>query len=249
MSDWLVNKKNGVAYLTEPLSVFEELYIEVRDKENRVYPDEFIRQLPDVPKGHRHYNEWQKRKRTLKRFLSHLKNRKTNSILEIGCGNGWLTQQIAPFASQVHGLDVGQYELEQAARCSSYKNVTYVCCSDWQLLPESSFDLIVFAGSFQYFEIGSEFWKQLFRCLKDNGEIHILDTPFYSEKESSLAKERSENYFTLLGNKQAINYYHHQQWSKLKGKIEVKYTPNKLSSLFRNRSPFPWVIIYPKPEE
>lgn len=246
MNDWLVNMRNGVAYLTEPKSGFEELYLEVREKESRVYSDELVRQLPDVPKGHIHFKEWQKRRWTLHRFIPYLQRRKNCAILEIGCGNGWLTQQMAPYADSVYGLDVGQHELEQAARCSTHPNASYICCDDWRLLPEASFDTIVFAGSFQYFESTTEFWDQLFRCLKINGEIHILDTPFYASLETGNAKKRSENYFSQLGSSQASTYYHHHSWSDLPKNVRVKYTPNKLSLLFRKRSPFPWLIIYPE---
>lgn len=244
MIDWLINKSKGVAYLTQPLSHFEEAYIDVRSKEDRVHDDAFVKKLPNVPKEHPHYKEWQKRKWTLAKFLKHLKQDNSKVVLEIGCGNGWLSQELAPYSKTVFGLDVGQLELEQAVRCSVNSNVHYICCSDWDLLPEAHFDRIVFAGSFQYFEITPQFWKQLYRLLKVNGEIHILDTQFYSKKDTKDAKRRSEDYFSKIGNNSASNYYHHHDWKTLPEGFKTNYIPNKLNKIFRNRSPFPWICVY-----
>ena len=244
MNDWLINMKNGVAYLTPPSNDFEQAYIDVRSKENRVHDDVFVKNLPNVPKTHPHYKEWEKRKWTLSKFLKYLKQDSPKSILEIGCGNGWLSQQIAPHSKSVFGLDVGQLELEQAARCSVHENVHYLCCSDWNLLPETQFDRIVFAGSFQYFEITPHFWKQLYRLLKVDGEIHILDTQFYSKVDTEGAKKRSEDYFSKIGNANASDYYYHQDWDALPENFVTKYIPSQLNKVFRNRSPFPWVCVY-----
>ncbi len=240
---WLTNKQNGVHYLTAPLSQFEAAYSTVRTLENRLLSDDEVVRLPHSSSRPM---EWEKRTWTLKRFENFLQKTKRNRVLDIGCGNGWFTQRLCHFSKEVYGLDVGQYELEQAARC--FQAPTFICCSDWSLLPAHSFDLITFNGSLQYFQLNEEFWQSLFRLLTPNGIIHVLDTPIYTQAEVSKAKGRSLEYFTQLGVPNASDYYQHLTWSEFPSKqLTVHYQPSGLlNRLNHKRSPFPWVSIQAK---
>lgn len=235
--------KNGVYYLTEPLADFESTYIEVRSIEQRVHNDDFVRQLPNVPKGHPHAKEWKKRAHTLQNFSKFLADNKPMQVLDIGCGNGWFTERVANYCENIIAIDVGAQELEQAARCSTQNHVKYACCSDWNKLPEASFDLIYFSGSFQYFTHDEHFWQSLKRLLTPNGEIHVLDTPFYPKHQIDGAKERSARYFSSVGVSKASDYYHHAAWEDLPSHKELLYQPTILNKVFRDRSPFPWVRV------
>ena len=69
---------------------FEKIYIALREKENRLYTDDQVEQLPFIKSSHIHSAEWAIRKRSTARLLNHLKkSRRQLTILEIGCGNGW----------------------------------------------------------------------------------------------------------------------------------------------------------------
>lgn len=243
--DFLIDNRNGVFYITEPKSEFEQSYVAVRTKENRLLSDELVKKLPFLPKNQSHAKEWKKRKNTLRRFLNYSKNQKNQKILEVGCGNGWFTNQIAKNSIYTIGLDVGQTELNQASRCFSTENVHFLCCNDLSLLPDSTFDCIVFNASIHYFELTSSFWNNLKRLLTKNGEIHILDSPIYSLRELKDAKIRSENYFNSLDEKEAINYYHPFTWKDLPSGYKRLFKPNKwVNYILKNRSPFPWIVIY-----
>lgn len=101
--------------------LFERKYIEIRDLENRLYTDEEILKLPDLPMEHPLYKEWQARKQLFNRLYKHLAGRRRSlDILEIGCGNGWCSHQMAeiPYANVI-GLDINFTELQQAARVFS----------------------------------------------------------------------------------------------------------------------------------
>ena len=74
-----------------PAADFETLYLQLREKEGRVYPDEHVALLPDVSTTHPHYKEWLVRQESSQKLLRWLKKKKKPlDILEIGCGNGWL---------------------------------------------------------------------------------------------------------------------------------------------------------------
>lgn len=242
--DWLTNIENGVAYLTPPNQDFEELYIQVRETENRVHSDEFVKTLPNVLQTHPHFNEWNKRNWTLQKFKQYLDKENSTSILEIGCGNGWFSNAIATKNRQVFGLDVGKTELEQASRCFAADNIHFLCCTNLEILPENTFDFIVFNASIQYFDLSDSFWKMILQKIKGNGEIHILDSPFYSENEREEAKKRTRSYFNSIDCDEAENYYKHLLWNELPSNSEIICKPNKIrNKLNKNRSPFPWIKI------
>ncbi|MES2557644.1 MAG: methyltransferase domain-containing protein [Bacteroidota bacterium] len=244
MIDYLPEPQNGVHYLTPPKTAFEEVYIRLRTKEQRVHDDAFVRQLPAVPDSHPHVREWNMRRKTQERFCAFLATKNKPTVLDIGCGNGWFTAKIAPYASDIAGVDVGEEELEQAARCFGNESVKFVCCSDLLLLPEAQFDCITFNASIQYFEPSEAFWKSLFRLLKPGGEIHLLDSPIYQSTDQNGARERSANYFNEQQEPAAQGYYFHLTWDDLPASYTVRYRPgNRLFRLFKSDSPFPWVVI------
>src|SRR5271168_5379699 len=76
--------------------LFEKKYIVIRSLENRLCTDEELIKLPEMPAEHAHYREWQTRKRSASKLVRYLAGRKkTQEILEVGCGNGWLTHHLA----------------------------------------------------------------------------------------------------------------------------------------------------------
>ena len=108
-----------VVYLTQEEPFFSEKYLKVRALENRVLSDFQVQQLPDISKEHTLYNEWQLRKKSANRFLRYFaKKTTTQTVLDLGCGNGWFTHIIAEISESntVFGLDINPLELEQANR-------------------------------------------------------------------------------------------------------------------------------------
>ena len=239
---WLVNKENGVYYLTQPSSAFEDAYTTVRTKEKRLLTDE---QVLKLPQSETNSEEWKKRVWTLDSFEHYIRGKNIRSILDIGCGNGWFTARIAQYVENVVGLDVGKLELEQAARCFSTENLQFICCTDWEKIPNETFDCITFNGSAHYFDITPKFWDSLYRILRPNGEIHLLDSPIYSSNESNAAQQRSAEYFEKMGVPAAANFYKHITWDDLPKHSHTHYTPNRiLNKLVKTRSPFPWIMVY-----
>ena len=52
---------------------FEAIYLSLRDEEGRVYSDDVVRSLPDVPANHPLQKEWRMRKATLLRLMRYLR--------------------------------------------------------------------------------------------------------------------------------------------------------------------------------
>jgi len=228
---------------------FEKLYIQLRKKEQRLYTDEEVGNLPLVATTHPHFKEWLLRKRSCDRLIEYLdqKNRPLH-ILEIGCGNGWLSSQLAKnISGQVMGMDINKEELTQAVRVfGDISNLKFMLGDIRTTQPEhDSFDIVVFAASLQYFFSLNEIMQSAFQYLRADGEVHILDTIFYKKNNVDAAKQRTKEYYTMLGFPEAANYYYHHCIEELKNfRAKILYEPVSWTNRFsKNKYPFFWVCI------
>ena len=237
-------------------SKFEEAYIALRKKENRLYDDTTVRNLPEIPEMHSLRNEWLHRKSSLKKLVAYLRNTKPGKlVLEIGCGNGWLSHQLSEELSvDVCAMDINQTELLQGGRVFSANTKVCFTCADVFSLPVDfvSFDTIVLASSIQYFPDLNKLISCLLSLVSAHGEIHVMDSPMYSTHEAArLAKQRSEQYFMSLGFPgMKANYFHHTNDALDGFNHRVLNNPNSVVSrvtskiLKRTRSVFPWIVVW-----
>jgi SAM-dependent methyltransferase len=232
---------------------FERKYLSLRQREGRLYTDNIVRELPDLPSGHSLKKEWMRRKFTLEHLIKYLRQRSKDShpaFLEVGCGNGWLSNHLAGINdSEVLGVDVNETELKQAERIfRAQKNLSFAYTDVLDSkLPAACFDYVILAASFQYFENVAMLFQQLLTLMSENGEIHILDSPFYRQGDVPKARMRSKEYFKSRNADFEDSYYHHS-WDSL-GQFDynVLYDPDsfihKILNAFRLASPFHWVRI------
>lgn len=238
----------GVFHIGPVNGTFEDTYIDTRRREGRLYEDDMVTQLPDVPSGHPLEREWQVRKASTLRLLEHVSHLPDPLILEVGCGNGWLTNQISYLATAV-GLDVNLRELHQAARL--FKDPIFISGNivDLKWSPPFQFDLILFASSIQYFANLKALLDKLWHLLSDEGEVHIIDSPIYPDAGAAReASERTFNYYREFAPDMIPLYFHHHFAELEKYKLTILSPPERkplLTSLFR-REPdykFPWIAL------
>lgn len=100
----------------------------------------------------------------------------TSRVLEIGCGPGTLTKDLAPFGCEIVALELGE-RLAEAARRSlaPYPRVHVVTSSfeDWPL-PPGQFDLVVAAGSYHWLDPTVRL-TLIFEALAQGGRVAILN--------------------------------------------------------------------------
>lgn len=229
---------------------FESAYVSIREKEGRLLNDAMVINLPDLPTSHRHSKEWKIRKESSERLIRYLKKTGASKhILEVGCGNGWLSNQFTEIpGADVVGLDINTIELKQAARVFSNKpNLTFVASSVFSLQPRYKFDYIILASSIQYFPDLRGLLLQLQQQLSNGGEVHILDSPLYNQESVLEAKVRSTKYFDSQHSSMNTHYHHHS-WDALSSfNYTVPYDPKRTLTRIRNKfrtgSPFPWIIV------
>lgn len=242
---------NGVLMLSEysPSSTHEAIYLALRAKEDRILSDDLVKMLPDLPKNHTHFAEWQLRKETANRFGEFLKKKKKPlKILDLGCGNGWFSAKMAAIKNvEVVGLDLNLPELEQAQKLFGHKNLQFAYGNIFENLFENqSFDLVVINAAIQYFPSVSDLFQQLFEILKPQGEIHILDSPFYPQNQVVEAKKRTTTYYESMGYIEMANFYFHHTFEDLQpfSPIYVKPKFQLLNKILRNaQNPFVWAKV------
>ncbi len=236
---------NGVIYINEPNGKFEDIYFKLREAEGRIYTDTELKLLPHIPKSHKYYNEWQIRKKSSESLIDSI-GRNQKSIMDLGCGNGWLTNNLAMLNNDVIGVDLNIRELEQASRVFGGKeNITFVYGNVFDL--NLKFDYIILAGVIAYFHDLNKLIIKLISCLNQNGEIHIIDSPFY--KNLAAPEQNSFEYFTNLGFEEMSKYYHHHSLNELQNfNYHILYNPNKFLNKIKrkigfNMLPFHWIKI------
>ena len=108
----------SVQYLSDPKKwkALEAAYIDVRKKEERIYSDEQLLKLPEIDKNHRHFKEWMYRRDSLQNLLAYLSKKPFKKLMDLGCGNGWMSNSLSRNGFEVVGVDVNLTELEQIGR-------------------------------------------------------------------------------------------------------------------------------------
>ena len=192
------------------------------------------------------------RKRSLQRFTNYIQkyDEKLN-LLDVGSGNGWFSANIASRSSiDIYALDVNKFELEQAARVFTFKNIYFIFGNIFDnIFEKHSYDIITLNSSIQYFDNFSKLINRLFHFLSEAGEIHIIDSPIYNRNELAGAKERTSRYYISNGFPEMAKHYYHHTFDKLKDfNYKILYDPkavqNNLKKIFGFKdSPFPWIRI------
>ncbi|PHR70581.1 MAG: hypothetical protein COA67_08120 [Lutibacter sp.] len=126
--------------------------------------------------------------------------RKSDDLLDVCCGNGILTQQIAKKCNQITGVDDSEKLINVAEKNYNDINVKYISCNAlniFQSIDNKLFDKIYLQFSFQYFDKkkeGEKVISEMLKSLKPNGKIFIGDIPnhdnFYKFYGSFMKKIR-----------------------------------------------------------
>jgi len=232
-----------------PTDVFEDRYLLARRKENRLYNDEEVRVLPEIDALHLHHKEWLIRKKSSTRLYNYLlaKNKSLN-IFEAGCGNGWLSHKLSAIpGTAITASDLNLAELQQAARVfSDVANIKFVYGdSRTTMVGNSCYDIIIFAASIQYFSSLPEILNIAISQLSEGGEIHIVDSHFYTAASMAVAKKSTADYYTELGfPEMAYHYFHHSIRDLNSFPHRFLYDPSSFRHrLLMGKHPFPWVCI------
>ncbi len=198
---------HGVALLEDP-GPFGDLYNRARGLEGRLLDDALVARLPQVMAG-KHNAEWRVRTRSAQRLLDHLaRTGRPLKVLDVGCGNGWLSALLARAGHIVLGIDRHLPELQQAARV--FPDGPRFALADLfnPARDDRRFDVVLFAASFHYFPDALVTLRRAC-ALAPGGEVHVMDSVLYADLEAArAARSRSATYYAQLGVPELATQYH-----------------------------------------
>ena len=119
-------------------------------------------------------------------FVKSMLPHQAQTILEVGCGNGYLSLELARDGHDVIGIDASPDIIEVAERSSAVHpqppgcgSLRYLCedVNTWQA-PEASFDCVIFNRALHHILPLQQTMAQVQRLLKQGGRIICQDYAF-----------------------------------------------------------------------
>lgn len=100
-------------------------------------------------------------------------------ILEYGCGDGWVTVEIAAMGGVVHAIDISEVALERTRDFLRRKNLDDRCTlkkmsAENLEYPDNSFDIVVGFAILHHLELEKAF-KELRRVMKPSGVSYFAE--------------------------------------------------------------------------
>ena len=229
------------------LDEFSSLYLSLRQKEGRLLTDDQLRLLPFPHSLSPSLKlEWKQRADNMKKLSQLLKTdvSKGSPILDLGCGNGWMSNAIAQMGFETTGMDINRMELEQAQRVFVRENLEFIHANIFEWEPIKKYKAVVIGAALHYFPSPKALFDRLFSSMPHLQSIFICETHFYSEREKEAAKNRSFLYYKELGSEQMISFYHHFSLDDLGHEARIRVAPSRMKRFFnRNSSLFPIIEI------
>ncbi|MFC1907125.1 class I SAM-dependent methyltransferase [Chloroflexota bacterium] len=84
-----------------------------------------------------------------------------DAILDIGCGNGFLTYDVAKKARNVTAIDLNKDNIELARRNFSKDNIKYICGDAAQFDFEEKFDVVILSNVLEHLDNRCDFLLKL----------------------------------------------------------------------------------------
>ena len=110
-------------------------------------------------------------KKTVKRSLAFLD--RENRVLEIGCGTGIVTTQLADYVKEITALDISEEMLQKAeekAKNLGKDNIQFHCSNLLDMdFPKEAFDVVTAYNVLLYMENQDEVLERIYKLLKPGG--------------------------------------------------------------------------------
>lgn len=178
-------------------------YEAVRRFEGRGSADAaYYRTLPYHPSP-----DWRIRAKSFDAFVEILKAFEKPSeplrILDLGAGNGWLSNRLALCGHDVTAVDLTVNDFDGLGCQRFYESRFVSAQAEFDYLPISggSVDMVLFNASLHYSVNYKTTLTESLRVLKDSGLLVILDTPVYRDPKSGeqMVREREAQFIKQVG--------------------------------------------------
>jgi SAM-dependent methyltransferase len=161
----------------------------------------YYRALPEVPTDDRQFVVWQVRRESFERLRKLLLSRFRSdapTILDLGAGNGWLSNRLAEAGCRPVAVDVLDDDLDGLGACRHYDVTFPRVQADFDDLPFAArqFDAVIFNGSLHYAPDVSATLARAGTLLVRGGMLAVVDSPaFVCEADGELMCARNRQRF------------------------------------------------------
>jgi ubiquinone/menaquinone biosynthesis C-methylase UbiE len=120
-------------------------------------------------------------------ILQKLDIKKSDFVLDIGAGNGLITEKIGKKAGKVYGIDFSEFLIKRARKLKKSKNTEYLSGDAFnidRIFEENYFDKIYSVAFFQLIQKNraEDLIKKMIYVLNPGGKILVADTPDLRKK-------------------------------------------------------------------
>lgn len=191
-------KVDGVWHLIAPermelFNTFIHEYETVRQAEGRSDSAETYAQLPYAQPNHPLAEMWRQRTISFEAFLEIVlipkeKTKKQLSIIDLGAGNGWMSNRLAERGHCVAAVDLTINGFDGLGVHQHYGQDIVSIQAEFDHLPLASdqFDLAVFNASLHYSADYGTTLNEALRLLNRAGTLAVIDTPVYQKEQSGM---------------------------------------------------------------
>jgi ubiquinone/menaquinone biosynthesis C-methylase UbiE len=230
---------------------------------------DYYRALPFRDLSRLYQADWRIRARgysvLVKNVLTRLQNplERSLKILDLGAGNGWLSNRLSAQGDRVIAVDLLVNEQDGLGAWKYYEHSFTPVQAEFNHLPimDHFADAVVFNASFHYSEDYDRTLKEALRVTSREGLIIILDSPVYRRDASGekMVAERESQFKAKYGfasdNLQSENYLTYARLKELAQQLNLKWrfiTPfyglrwifrPLISAVFRRREPAKFHLI------
>lgn len=185
-------------------AVFLREYRVVRESEGWGAPaPDYYRSLPHVAVDDPRRAIWRIRAKSFRRFLRWIADDRCLKILDVGAGNGWLSNQLARRGHALAAVDVSNDARDGLGAWTNYEAHFGCYQSEFDHLPfdDAQFDVVIFNASLHYAADPVAPLREASRVLAQPGRIVVIDSPFYSTTAGgeAMIREREAGFARQLG--------------------------------------------------
>ena len=245
-------------------------YESIRRSEGRGSTTErYYRALPFKDMNGQHKADWGIRARSFNMLVKNILTRlqvpleRSLKILDLGAGNGWLSNRLSAQGDRVIAVDLLVNEQDGLGAWKYYEHSFTPVQAEFNHLPvmDGFADAVIFNASFHYSEDYVTTLKEALRVLSRTGRIVIMDSPVYRRGESGqrMVQEREMQFQEKFGiasdNLESENYLTYTRLKDLAQQLNIRWkfiTPfyglrwmlrPLVSALLRRREPAKFHLI------
>jgi SAM-dependent methyltransferase len=188
----------------EYFSGFIQDYETVRRAEGRASTDAtYYRTLPYHPT-----NDWRIRAKSFDVFLKYVivpaeKRNNPLRILDLGAGNGWLSNRLAARGHAVAAVDLTVNDFDGLGCYRFYESAFLPVQAEFDHLPfeDNSIDILLFNASLHYSVNYEKTLGEALRTLGHGRKLVVVDSPVYHDADSGsgMVREREEQFRKSYG--------------------------------------------------